>query len=382
MPQVSPAAGNALVHVTEYAQAQTPEVSPAAENVAAEGGIYCGLLSGDNQLKKEAASLMAVDHGILLKLEQLAADSNFSPGILQDLKVVITPAIRILFQAYEEDGYHPRSAGGKHILRGLCLTLPDSKLVEDIHGVLRNGRGNRRNRRQTVHSFQELVTHSGVLATRSIQHKAHVGRDVFLRSFPKTRDTKRKRRYFARVHKLPQAWGDLCGRKKWNTLNEETLHRGVAALNFLRSYTALHWADLGVRIAHGRLSKFASELCVMEKRNNENMRVYIGFCLSNAEWGCLFWPLCFHQLGDFQAYTLDPQGEVEWVHVLNPQDWHVWDHSVKVVSERIYLTVHSSAPLLKHFLQNPRCQSSLTIADMTLVSEVLGMDTSVFDPKK
>lgn len=142
---------------------------------------------------QEAASLMAVDHGILLKLEQLAADSNFSPGILQDLKVVITPAIRILFQAYEEDGYHPRSAGGKHILRGLCLTLPDSKLVEDIHGVLRNGRGNRRNRRQTVHSFQELVTHSGVLATRSIQHKAHVGRDVFLRSFPKTRDTKRKR---------------------------------------------------------------------------------------------------------------------------------------------------------------------------------------------
>ena len=99
----------------------------------------------------------------------------------------------MLYLAYEENAYNPRSPGGEHILRGLIHCLPDSKIVEDLHGVLRNNSKTGQNKRQTLHGLQELVTQSSVLESRGIGHKACVDREVFLEQFPRTKDKKRKR---------------------------------------------------------------------------------------------------------------------------------------------------------------------------------------------
>ena len=139
------------------------------------------------------ADLMKADHAMLLQLEQVAADRFASPVIFQDLQTIITPAVRMLYLAYEENAYNPRSPGGEHILRGLTHCLPDSKIVEDLHGVLRNNSKTGQNKRQTLHGLQELVTQSSVLESRGIGHKACVDREVFLEQFPRTKDKKRKR---------------------------------------------------------------------------------------------------------------------------------------------------------------------------------------------
>ena len=136
---------------------------------------------------------MSSDHQMLLQLEQVAADQGLAPKILDDLGVVCPPAIRVMLMAFEEDSYDAHSPGGRHLLRGLLETFPDSKIVEDIHGTLRKSVKKGVNQRQTLGTLQELVINSPVLSSREIPHKAEVTRDVFLASFPRSRDRKRKR---------------------------------------------------------------------------------------------------------------------------------------------------------------------------------------------
>ena len=143
-----------------------------------------------------AARRLSDDHRLILQLEQLAADNEVTPAILEDLKPVYTPAVRVLFLAFEEDGYRPSSRGGLHLLAGLLRTLPDSKIVEDTHSVLRLSNQHQQSRRQTLHRMQELVTNSKVLSSRNIPHRAQVDRDVFLTTFPRTKDCQRKRSGF------------------------------------------------------------------------------------------------------------------------------------------------------------------------------------------
>ena len=137
---------------------------------------------------------MSRDHTALLQVQQVLADSGqLTHKLLGDLKVILTPAIHLLFLCFESDRYSPTSEAGRNWLRGLLHTLPDSKIVEDCHGVLRKSLKNRVNKRQTMHSFQELVVNSGVLEERNISHKPFVDRDVFLEKFARTKDVKRKR---------------------------------------------------------------------------------------------------------------------------------------------------------------------------------------------
>eukprot|EP00435_Cladocopium_sp_Y103_P045777 s167_g13.t1 len=155
---------------------------------------YAGLLSSDPIEQKAAASLLRADHRNLLELESLVANTGQRPPkILQDINVVCTPAIRLLFLSFEEGSYHHQTPGGLHLLRGMLQTLPDSKIVEDVHGTLRKESKKAPNKRQTAQALQELVCNSPVLATRRIQHKAFVTREVFLQYFPRTKETKRAR---------------------------------------------------------------------------------------------------------------------------------------------------------------------------------------------
>ena len=145
-------------------------------------------------ISQAAASLLRADHRNLLELESVVAKTGkCPPKILQDINVVCTPAIRLLFLSFEEGSYHHQTPGGLHLLRGMLQTLPDSKIVEDVHGTLRKESKKAPNKRQTAQALQELVCNSPVLATRGIQHKAFVTKEVFLRSFPRMKEKKRAR---------------------------------------------------------------------------------------------------------------------------------------------------------------------------------------------
>ena len=189
----------------------------------------------------------------------------------------------------------------------------------------------------------------------------------------------------ARFHKLPKAWSELMSRKNWATISEETLHQEAAALAFLRRYMEDNMGNRGVSISHGCLSKFAMErtiMCRLEGEEDFRHAEYVGFCLGHGVWSALFWPLSIHKDGDFEGYYLDPKGEVEWVHILDPQEWLVLPHTAVLHQEKIYMEVTSDVPLLRFFFGEASCRNSLTIADMTVLSEVLMLDSEQFNPTK
>lgn len=136
---------------------------------------------------------MKQDHLAVLQLEQCAADSGRAVPLLEDLRQVFTPPVKLMMQAFEEDFYRCDSRAGRHLLCGLLKTLPDNKLIEDLHGVLRTDAKSQKTRRQTLHHMMELVTQSKQLASRKIEHKPKVDRAVFLQAFPRTPDRARKR---------------------------------------------------------------------------------------------------------------------------------------------------------------------------------------------
>ena len=137
---------------------------------------------------------MSSDFAALLKVEQAAANQGKSPPILDDLQLVITPPVRLMFLLFEADSWRASSPAGVFLLKGMLQCLPDSKVVEDLHGIIRVDGASQKNRRQTVHQMQELLTQSHVLRERGLPHKAAVDRQTFLSGFNRTPDRKRKRR--------------------------------------------------------------------------------------------------------------------------------------------------------------------------------------------
>lgn len=136
---------------------------------------------------------MASDFQAILEVEQAAADSKTNPRILESLKLVITPVVRMMFLLFEADGFRPSSRGGIEWMSGMLRCLPDSKLIEDIHGILRLQGKAQKNKRQTVHQMMELMISSNALEGRAIGHFPKVDRDTFLSDFKRTSDKRRKR---------------------------------------------------------------------------------------------------------------------------------------------------------------------------------------------
>jgi hypothetical protein len=172
-------------------------------------------------------------------------------------------------------------------------------------------------------------------------------------------------------------------RKTWGTISEETLVRGVAAFNFLRAYTLDDLSSEGVRVAHGKLTKYAVGLQVLQlKPADAAVPEYTGFCLSNSQWGALFWPVCIFQDGDITGYFLDPAAEVHWVFMLKPQDWQVVCTKATLVGDRIVMIPTDTVPILKYYFGNTSHQNQLTVADLILLAEVMNLNKEDFNPKK
>ena len=120
-------------------------------------------------------------------------------------------------------------------------------------------------------------------------------------------------------------------RKNWATLNEESIHRGIAALIWLRWYTSNNLAQQQIRLGQGRLSKFAPDLQIIFHGSPEGEVLYPGFSLGSEDWAVLCWPLKqFVDPDGQECLFLDPAGSAEWKSFLEPEQRHVVFHAFKV----------------------------------------------------
>lgn len=296
---------------------------------------------------------MRADFESILQLEQAACDAGTTLPILQALKPVLTPVVRIMYMLFESDRFRFTSEGGRHILTGLLKVLPDSKIVEDLHSVIRVQRNSQKNKKQTCHQIQELVTQSKVLEERGVRHAAKIDRETFMKQFKRTPDRRRKRRYFARTHRLPERWSNIMGKKNWGSLSEEVLQRGTAAFAFVRAYKSQKMRDRGVRVSQGIFAKFAGELSFVSYEDSlGELPALCGLCLGQFDWGILLWPIIPFFPGSDEWWTLDPCGEVCWAHIVEPSDWKVWHFCHETFGEdRILMRFESTEPLLRHFFR-------------------------------
>ena len=324
---------------------------------------------------QETAARMKEDFEMILQFEQASADAGKSLQVLTDLKTVLTPTIRLLFLLYEADGFKPDSRPGMHILVGLLRTLPDSKLVEDLHGVVRVQRNTQKNKKQSVHQIQQLVTQANVLTERGIRHPAAVDRDCFLQSFKRTKDHKRKRRYFARTKSLPQRWSMIMERKTWGSLTEDILLRGVAAFAFLRAYKSQNMKRRGIRVAHGLFSKFASDLIFLSYTDPlEELPRVCGLCLGHCNWGILLWPIKPYYPTSDEWWSFDASAGATWAHIVEPCHWSVWHFRHESHgNDMILMRFEKSGSLLQHFFGNIRNHNLVSKDDLSNLAEHLGV---------
>ena len=123
-------------------------------------------------------TLMRTDWGQLMMLEQRQYQVPAAKHLLEDLDFAASMPVRLLFCFFERDQWNVRSLAGRKFLKGLMQTLPDNKMVEDVHLVIRNDARANANTKQVCSHLQDLVTNSKVLEKRGIRHLASVTRAV------------------------------------------------------------------------------------------------------------------------------------------------------------------------------------------------------------
>ena len=142
---------------------------------------YAGLLSHDAEQAQRALDLMMSDWKALVLLEQ----SQTNQLIAGDLRIAIPipPVMRVIFQLCEQ-GFHDQA---RELLKPILVTFPDTKCIEDIHGVIRNDARLNINKRQTFAQVQRCILGSSALESREVPHPVALTKNVFKRRWKRTR---------------------------------------------------------------------------------------------------------------------------------------------------------------------------------------------------
>ena len=119
----------------------------------------------------------------MVVLEQKCLQSLDAKRLRDDLLVVRSTPIRLLHMFYERDGFDSSSRSGQRLLRGLLDTLPDNKIVEDVHNNLRRCAKSNPNPVLKMCHIQDLILSSDVMKERGISHPAELTKTVWCNNF-------------------------------------------------------------------------------------------------------------------------------------------------------------------------------------------------------
>ena len=173
--------------------------------------VYADLLSEDDQLAQPALDLLLSDWKTLVALESNAKHQTLAA----DLRVAVAPAVRLTYQLFEQE----QQESGKKLLKGMLLVLPDSKLIEDIHGRIRNDARANISKKQTFNQIQQVVMGSSALESRGINHPAAVSKSVFKLRWKQTSGKRSfKAAFVSKTEKLPKKYSRLLGSKSWGAM--------------------------------------------------------------------------------------------------------------------------------------------------------------------
>ena len=131
---------------------------------------YAGLLTSSDARKAAAIAAMKFDSSVLYGLEAARLTVPVVDEVLKDMCEIFIMAIRILYATYTRDKFRPNSNGGHQHLATMLMTLPDSKLVEDLHQHCKDLQKESRNMVSTPVTRMRACIDSGVLEFRELRH--------------------------------------------------------------------------------------------------------------------------------------------------------------------------------------------------------------------
>ena len=151
---------------------------------------YSLLLSDDPEVKDDCGTLMECEHQWLLDFERdLASQSAPRPHVKmlhRDFCLILNHPTRLLMDAFEIGQYNNNSEESmeatKHLITILCQTLPDNKIIEDIHGYIRKEAKSNNSEKLTcenIQSIESIVRNCTVLEQRGIDHPSSISESTF-----------------------------------------------------------------------------------------------------------------------------------------------------------------------------------------------------------
>ena len=296
--------------------------------------------------------------------------------LCRDMAPMLDTPVRMMYLFFERDRFRPspgRTDCGCRLLRGMLDTLPDNKIVEDMHNALRrDSRANANTVLSTEH-VQQIITQSRALELRDIAHPCSVPKEVFVRRFRSTSGQACGRKHRGWKHQLPKNWTRILGRRTWTAISEETLKTAMAAWEWLQN--GFQPQSLAPREGVEKL-QLALLSCVLE-RDMLVQHVPTGcvqVCLGSAKWAALTWPM--HALpatepGNVVCYKLSEQGPARFVHVTDLSLWRAIPYEPARIPVGVVLRqVGPPQPLLRARLADPR---TLTYASLVLIAKVEGL---------
>ena len=293
---------------------------------------YSLLLSDDPEVKYECGAVMECEHTWrLLEFERdLASQSAPHPHVKmlhRDFCLILNHPTRLLMDAFEIGQYNTNfektMETTKHLITILCQTLPDNKIIEDIHGYIRKEAKSNNSEKLTCENIQSIVRNCTVLEQRRIDHPSSIAESTFLKEWATTKLADKD----AQSNAMHKHWHHIMGKKTWNTLSEETLERGAAAWQWFVHYGDKLQQCTDVSLQEGYLSKFGipHEVFRYNSDATEHEKQQKWLCMGQNTWATLMWPLREMTFEDFSGvyYFLVPTGTAEWKFLYKPSSWMV-----------------------------------------------------------
>ena len=149
---------------------------------------YASLLDEFNvQGQYDCLQSMKQDLRLLTSLEVSRAEA--ATVLAEDLRMTCSTPLRLVLTAFEVSDFRicQETLPAQQILFSMLRTVPDSKVIEDVHQRLRSSQKARPNDRMSWSCVQQVCNHCNVLDSREIRHGPRMSKEVFIESLRSTR---------------------------------------------------------------------------------------------------------------------------------------------------------------------------------------------------
>ena len=200
---------------------------------------------------RETLEVMKSDWAILTACE---TSSSIPQQLTEDLLVTMDGPTRLMMLFCESVKFTNMPDQAHKILQTMLVTLPDSKIIEDLHQKVRLAQKmTSAHEKMKVSSIQHLINTSPVLRSRELNHPVKLSKEFFLDNIRGTkRDFQCRVKSYGRRHKLPRLYGQMLDPKKtWQSVTPVSLSRSSAAWAWVREFRDQRLKNAGFQLKDG-----------------------------------------------------------------------------------------------------------------------------------